>query len=361
MSTRTRDCAPRRRQGLLLTCLAASLLFAGRCYDEKDYSPTAPPVANALVLTTESQQTAIPADGVSRLRLVARIDPGADPDKRTVLFSTTAGTLVGTADATGKVPVAADGSGVATIELQSSQQVGSAVVTAGVLNVAGLTRTLVVAFVAADPDAVVRFAAAPASAPADGASVSTFVVQLSPSLPLGTKVQFGATAGVFLPEATANVERTADGSYTATADLRSPSTIGPARVTATAQNVSRQATIEFHRAHADHVTVSTNGVFQVPATATATLAVTATFLRDVGRVTPGALATFRAVTDTGAPIGGFRDVTTVSADSTGTAGVATATFLPGATSYRGPVTITVGAQGSPVTGSTQIEVVAPPP
>ena len=360
MRTSSQDRASRRRRGLLATCLAASLLFAGRCYEKGDYSPTAPPVAGALTLTSANQQTTLPADGVSRLRLVARIDPNADPDKRTVLFSTSAGTLVGTANASGQVPVAADGTGTATIELQSSQQVESAVVTAGIENVAGLTRTLLVSFVAADPDGVVRFVTAPASAPADGATVSTFVVQLSPTLPLGTKVTFQATAGVFLPEATASVERTTDGSYTATADLQSPTTIGPARVTATAQNVSRQATIDFHRAHANHVTVSTNGVFQVPATADATLAVTATFLRDIGRVTPGAVATFRAVTDTGAPIGAFRDVTTVTADSAGTGGTATATFLPGATTYRGPVTITVGAQGSSVTGSTQVQIVAPP-
>ena len=50
----------------------------------------------------------------------------------------------------------------------------------------------------------------------------------------------------------------------------------------------------------------------------------------------------------------------VTADSAGTGGTATATFLPGATTYRGPVTITVGAQGSSVTGSTQVQIVAPP-
>jgi hypothetical protein len=360
MGATSRDRASRRRHPLLMSCLAAALLLGGRCYEKRDYSPTAPPTAQALTLTTESQGTTLPADGVSRLRLVARIDPAADADKRTVLFSGTAGTLVGTANSDGKVAVPADGNGVATIELQSSQQVGSSVVTAEVQNVPGLTRTLVITFVAADPDALLRFVAAPASAPADGATVSSFVVRLAPALPLGTTVRFETTAGVFLPEATASVQRVTDASYTATADLRSASAIGPARVTATAQNVSRQATIDFHRAHADHVTVSTNGVFQVPATATASLAVTGTFLRDVGRVTPGAVATFRATTDTGAPIGAFRDVTTVSADSTGTAGVATATFLPGVTPYRGRVTITVGAAGSPVTGTTQIEIVAPP-
>jgi hypothetical protein len=66
------------------------------------------------------------------------------------------------------------------------------------------------------------------------------------------------------------------------------------------------------------------------------------------------VATFRATTAAGAPIGFFRDVTTVSA-----AGTATATFLAGETDYRGAVTITVGAEGSSVTGTTGITIVDP--
>jgi hypothetical protein len=161
------------------------------------------------------------------------------------------------------VPVAADVTGTATIELQSAQQVGSAVVTAQVQNVIGLSRQLTISFTAADPDSVIQFVAPPASAPADGATVSTFTVQLSPSLPLGTQVQFQATAGLFQPENAATVSRTADGSYQVSASLASPSAIGTGRVTATANNVSRQTTIEFQRAYPNVITVATNGTFTV--------------------------------------------------------------------------------------------------
>ncbi|HET9766000.1 MAG TPA: hypothetical protein VFS60_04080 [Thermoanaerobaculia bacterium] len=346
--------AARRMRALAATAVAAVALFAGRCYEKKDYSPTAPPTVNALTLSTANSQTSLPADGVSRLRIIARISPDADADKRTVLFSTTAGTLVGTANASNQVAVAADVTGTATIELRSAQQVGSAVVTAQVQNVAGLSRQLTIAFTAADPDSVIQFIAAPASAPADGATVSTFTVQLSPSLPLGTQVQFQATAGLFQPENAATATRTADGSYQVSASLASPSAIGSGRVTATANNVSRQTTIEFQRAYPNVITVATNGTFTVKPSVSAGVTVVGTFLRNVGKVTPGTVATFRATTADGAPIGFFRDVTTVTA-----AGTATATFLAGETDYRGAVTITVGAEGSSVTGTTGITVVDP--
>ncbi|HEV8241590.1 MAG TPA: hypothetical protein VGS57_19665 [Thermoanaerobaculia bacterium] len=344
----------RRLRALSVVALAATALFAGRCYNKKDYSPTAPATADALTLTTANQQTSLPADGVSRLRIIARISPDADADKRTVLFSTTAGTLVGTANASGQIAVAADVTGTATVELKSAQQVGIAVVTAQVQNVSGLSRQINISFTSADAGSVIQFVTAPASAPADGATISSFTVQLSPSLPLGTQVQFQATAGLFQPENAASVTRTADGSYRVSADLASPTTIGSARVTATANNVSQQTTINFVRALPNIITVSTGGTFTVTPSTSSGVTVTGTFLRDIGMVTAGTVATFRAFTSDGTAIGFFRDVTTVSSS-----GTATATFLAGQTDYRGPVTIIVGAQGTSVTGSTGITIVDP--
>jgi hypothetical protein len=358
MAAMSRSAAPtplaRRLRALAATAVAAVALFAGRCYDKKDYSPTAPPTADALVLSTANAQTSIPADGVSRLRIVAQISPDADADKRTVLFSTTAGTLVGTPNSTSQIAVPADVTGTATVELRSAQQVGSAVVTAQIQNVSGLSRSLTVNFTAADPNTVIDFVAAPGSAPADGATISSFTVQLSPALPLGTQVTFQATAGRFQPENAASVTRTADGSYRVTADLASPTTLGSGRVTATANNVSRQTTIDFVRALPNLITVATGGTFEVAPSTSTGVTVTGTFLRNIGTVTAGTVATFRATTSSGTAIGFFRDVTTVSA-----AGIATATFLAGETDYRGPVTITVGAEGSSVTGSTGITIVDP--
>ena len=344
-----------RRRALATCALAALALFAGRCYEKKDYGPTSPPSLDALTLTTANQQTSLPADGVSRLRIIARISPDADADKRTVLFSTTGGTLVGgTANATGQVPVAADSTGTASIELRSAQQVGSAVVTAQVQNATGVSRQITISFTAADPEAIIQFVAAPGRAPADGATTSTFTVQISPSLTIGSQVAFNATAGTWTPEGQASVTRTADGSYRASADLKSPTTISSGRVTVTVNNVSTQATINFERALPDIITVSSNGTFQVKPSTSSGVTIVATFLRNIGNVTPGTVATFRAFTADGAAIGFFRDISTVGND-----GMARATFLVGETTYRGAVTIIVGAQGSSVTGTTGLTVVDP--
>ena len=337
-----------------LIALAALLLTAGRCYDKEDFSPTAPETRDALVLSTATGAITLPADGISRLRIVAQISPDASPDRRTVLFSKSAGTLLGTADANGKVAVPADGTGRATIELQSAQQVGESVVTAEIKDVPGVTRQLVIGFVPANLNEVVSFTSAPASAPADGASTSSFTVRLSSALPVGTQVTFRTTAGKFQPGDVDTVTLTADASYTVTADLKSPSTIGPARVTATAQNVSREATIEFRRALPDHITVSTNGTSTVQPSTSAGVTVIGTFLRDIGKVTQGTVATFSANRESGPAVGFFRDITTVGAD-----GKATATFIPGQTTEGGRVTLTLGAEGTSVTGTTTIEIVIP--
>jgi hypothetical protein len=251
--------------------------------------------------------------------------------------------------------VTADLGGQATVELQSGQQLGDAVVTASIKDVAGVTRRLVISFVAANPDDVVRFVVAPAAAPADGATISSFTVQVSPALTLGAPVQFKTTAGKFQPGDVDTISIPADGSFAATADLESASTLGPARITATVANVSRETVLQFQRALPDRILVSTNNVFQVTPSTTAGVTVIGDFRRDIGTVTAGTIATFRATTDAGAAIGFFRDVAAVGSD-----GKATATFVTGETTYRGRVTLTVGAAGGAVTGSAEIEVVDPP-
>ena len=123
-------------------------------------------------------------------------------------------------------------------------------------------------------------------------------MQVSPALPSGTMVSFAATAGKFAPENSSPVSRPVDGSFTATADLVSPSTLGTGRVSATANNVTRQVTIQFDRALPNLITVSTQGKIQVKADNADTATVVATFLRDIGQVTEGTVATFSATDDT---------------------------------------------------------------
>jgi hypothetical protein len=229
-----------------------------------------------------------------------------------------------------------------------------AVVQATVQEVPGITRQISIAFGAANPNDTIQFTTHPDSAPADGASTSAFTVRLSPSLPPGTTVTFQATAGLFAPENAAMATRTVDASSQATVLLVSPTTITTALVRATANNVTQEVTINFVRALPDVITVSTNGKFQVQASASDSLAVTATFLRNLGTVTAGTVATFKVVTPSGQSIGLFRDVTTTNAT-----GVATATFIASGVTYRGAATLVVGANGTSVTGTAPIQIVDP--
>jgi hypothetical protein len=248
--------------------------------------------------------------------------------------------------------VAADATGQATIELVSAQQVGPAVVVASVKEVPGLSRSLAIGFTAADVNGVLRFVASPSSAPADGASRSVFTVEVSSALPLGTQVAFATSGGLFAPESAATATRSIDGSFRATVELVSPGAIGTGIVSATANQVTRQAQISFVRALPDRILVSTGGKVTAQAGLTDPVTVTASFQRDIGNVTPGTSAIFSATDSSGREIGIFRDASTVNAS-----GSAAATFLAGTTTFRGPVTIAVSAQGGTVRGTATIEIV----
>src|SRR5260370_40298927 len=93
--------------------LLAFLLALGlaACYNRKDYTLTEPHLAAILTLQTVGGVTTLPADGVSRLTLVARIPADADPDKRDVVFSTSAGTLIGGPPAAHPRPARASAAG----------------------------------------------------------------------------------------------------------------------------------------------------------------------------------------------------------------------------------------------------------
>ncbi len=343
----------RRIVPLALGLFGLLALIAQGCYKQSDFEPPAV-IEESFSLGVVGGVTAIPADGVSRLRLVAQLDPRADLNKRTVIFSTTGGTLSGGNPSTlpGEREVAADGTGVATIELVSAQQVGPAVVAARVKEVPGLSRSVAVAFTTADVNGVIRFVASPPNAPADGASKSLFTVEVSPSLPLGTQVTFTTSGGLFAPENASTATRSIDGSFRASVELVSPGAIGTGLVMATANQVTRQASITFVRALPDRILVSTAGKVTAKTGLDDPVTVTASFQRDLGNVTPGTGAIFTAFDSSGREIGIFRDISTVNAS-----GSASATFLAGTTTYRGPATIVVTAQGGTVRGTATIEII----
>lgn len=332
---------------LALALIAAAL---AACYDKSDFSPTGTLVDRIVVLSTANGATGLPADGFSRLRIEARLQGDPDFAKRTVVFSTSNGTLEGGTPGTncnGCRMVPADGNGLATIDLVSSQQVGTAVVRAWPADAPGITASLNLDFGAAQPNETLQFVAAPDRAPADGASISTFTVGISPSLPAASrKVTFQTTAGTFAPANAASVQVDADAGGRASADLVSPRQITSARVTATVNGVTREASIRFERALPNVITANVDMPIAPAATSTK-IHVTANLLRNIGTVTDGTVVTFRATRENGAPVGIFTNVTTT------VNGAASADFLPN-TTEAGTVTITVGAQDTSVTGATKV-------
>jgi hypothetical protein len=338
------------RSALVLSSALWALLAA--CYDKSDYSPTAPLANQVITLISPSGVTSLPADGFSRLHLEARL-PG-DPAfaNRTVVFTTTSGTLDGGTAGTNCNNlcrnVTADGNGIARIDLISSPQVGTAVVSAAPAGAAGIIASLTINFVAANPDETIRFVTAPDHAPADGATLTTFTVAISPSLPPGSrKVTFLTTAAgtSFAPGNMMSIQVDADAGGRASADLKSPLAITTGRVSATVNGVTREVSISFDRALPTSITVTADPPVAAAAAATK-IRVTATLRHDQGFATDGTVVTFEARTG-GVPVGIFSNVTLTAN------GVATADFLPNTTT-PGTVTITVKAQGTQVTGSTQI-------
>jgi hypothetical protein len=336
---------------LRVRLLLALLLFAaGGCYKKDDYSPTSPQAAGALTLGTLDGSQSIAADGLSRLTLVATIAADADADKRVITFSTTSGALVGAGGNGTSIDVAAGSDGRALAILQSSQTVETAIVSAVVKGAASVSAQIQVHFTAPDANDVLRFVTAPASAPADGATVTLFTVAVAPALSTGT-VTFTSSSGAF-PATPVPIGI----DHTATAGLTSPRTIGPATVTATlggSNGFSRQTAIRFDPALPNVIAVQVDNLQVTPG---GTVHVTAHFTRPVGQVSANLAAVFRAVDANGNDVGGFQNATVIQPGTSATDSIATADFLPGSSAAPGPVTILVGTDPASVTGSTTITV-----
>ncbi|MFL6236054.1 MAG: hypothetical protein ACJ76N_23180 [Thermoanaerobaculia bacterium] len=339
-----------------LTWLLALLLAMGGCYKDSNYSPSAPQTAGALTLATVDGSRSIVADGLSRVTLVAAIDPGADSDKRTVTFTTTSGSFVGAAGGGTTIDVNAGSDGRALAILQSSQKVETAVVSAVVKGAASVAAQIQIQFTAPDPNDVLRFVTAPGAAPADGATVTLFTVAVSPAMSTGT-VTFSSSAGTF-PSTPVPIGI----DHTATAGLTSPKTIGAATVTATLNapgggtGFSRQTSIRFDPALPNVITVQVDNLQVLPG---GKVRVTAHFTRSIGQVSANTVATFSARDANGNSVGGFENVTVIQPGTSATDSTATADYLPGPSAAPGPVTITAGTDPASVTGSTNITIVKP--
>lgn len=332
--------------------LAAALVAAATsCYRGSDYSPTDPGV---LVLTVDA--TSIPADGVSRTGLTVTITPRASTAHRIIAFSTTAGSFVGGAGVTAtdrEVTVDADGRG--TIELQSSTNDEIANVTARAKDLPATQQQVSVHFVRPAAGDVIRFVASPASAPADGATVSTFSVSVPIAksiLSTSRNVTFQTTAGTLLPDGT-SITVPLDATGTAAVQLRSPSQIVTSIMRATISSFTAQAQIDFTRAQPDSIEVKLDKLSVQPK-----LADSVTFhvqlRRSMGTVTAGAGLTFTAFDASGGTIGLFQPQRTAADDK----GQAVGVYSTGDTNYRGQITIRVQADLTDVTGTAVLQVVA---
>jgi len=340
-----------RFTGLLLGFL---LLIAGGCYKESNYSPTDPQVTGALTLAPVDGTLSIPADGVSRVTLVATIAAGADSDKRVITFTTSSGSFVGATGNGTTIDVTAGSDGRALVILQSSQRVETAIVTAVVKGSANVSAQRQIQFTAPNPDDVLRFVTAPAAAPADGQTITLFTVAVSPSVTTGT-VTFSSTAGTF-PAATVQIGI----DHTATAGLMSSKTPGAGTVSATLNSgsggtngFSRQVPIRFEVALPNVISVVVDSLTVMPG---GKVHVTAHLTRPVGQVTANTVAVFSASDANGNDVGGFQNITVVQPGTSASDSIATADFLPGAAAAPGPVTISVGTAPASVTGSTPITV-----
>lgn len=212
--------------------------------------------------------------------------------------------------------------------------------------------------VSEDPEDLVVLTVNPATIPADGASVSTLKARIPAGIDPNIRfVTFTTSAGTFVDGSIVSsdpIDIDADTRGVATVQLRSTVQPGTAIVRAKSGSLADQETVNFGVALPEQVIVSTD-LFMLQVSTADTTTVTAMLHRAVGVATSGTVVAFSAMDAGGGPIGGFSSVT--PSDS---AGEATAVYSPGATAYRGDVTIratvTDPASGATVEGQTTVQI-----
>jgi adhesin/invasin len=204
----------------LLFGLAFAAAAATACHKPEDYllSPTLADQVLSVALSASS----IPADGISRATITAQIDPRTDYDKRSLTFTTTAGTLIAEGKEGRSITVTADTTGAAGVELRSSTNPTTARID---VSVTSIVRSASVEFVKLSRDQVFDVSVSSFSVPADGFSTSVITVTLKR---LGTvdqrAVRFETSAGTFIASGQAlsrSVTLTAGASGVVVAELRS--------------------------------------------------------------------------------------------------------------------------------------------
>ena len=225
-------------------------------------SPDDPGIAASKILDVGAVPPSLPADGLSRTVITAKIDPASTA--RTIWFETSLGTLTAggkTAPAgASKISVEADDLGIATAELQAAAQVAQAKVTitasakstTAVPNPPALVvRTLDVPFSTVELESLLTLQSGSPSLPADGFSttVVTAVIR-AVGADLRQHVVFRSTQGDLVrsvtdkPDPAPDVQ--ADASGVAQILLRSTNFVGTGRVTATMSGFERAINVQFN-------------------------------------------------------------------------------------------------------------------
>lgn len=229
-----------------------ALLAGAACHDPNSYSiqgttnPSGTPIDDILAVV--ASPTSVPADGLSRTRITASIDPRSTV--RDFAFETSLGTLLSgarTSAADGKLTMTADGSGNAEVQLQSAAVVGSAHVT---VTIGTVVRALDVPFSAVAANALFTLTAGSSSLPADSYSMTEITAALKISGDLRQQVKFTTSLGT-LVTSTSDTTKVTERTITANADgaaavfLRSENTVGVATVKAEVNGFARELTVNF--------------------------------------------------------------------------------------------------------------------
>jgi hypothetical protein len=239
--------------GIRVAGLAVLVAVLVGCHEPGKYNIAGPtdddgtPVDDILRVTAAPET--VPADGLSRTTITARIDSRSTT--RDITFASSLGTLFAGARSSategGKLTIAADVAGLATVELKSEPLVGTAKVT---VSVGTVTLVKDVPFVPVNADALLTLAAASPAIPADGYSVTEITAQLTTGADPRQSVKFTTSLGSLVnsvndASARQEVSVTANAQGLARILLRSENTVGSAVVRAEVVGFSREVLVRF--------------------------------------------------------------------------------------------------------------------
>jgi len=180
-------------------CLLLLLTAATGCHKPDDYLLSSQ--ADSVLSVTLSSST-LPADGIARATITAQLDPRTDIDKRSVTFTTTAGTLIADGKEATAITVPADTSGRAVVELRSSTTPATARLD---VTVASVSRSTSVQFVQLAREDVFDVSLSGTSVPADGFSTIVITITLKRlGTPEQRAVKFETSAGTFIASGQTN-------------------------------------------------------------------------------------------------------------------------------------------------------------